>query len=218
MASAASAATSRRRSSSATPTSRSRRSTISPAPRVRAPLQVRLELRDVRRQRERRRRHDRRSTAARSKCSAERDPGKLPWKSLGVDVVVESTGIFTDADKARAHIDGGGAKKVIISAPATGEDITIVLGVNDTQLRSGQAQRHLERVVHDELPGTGGARSSSTSWAGSRRSCRRSTRTPTTRTSSTRRTRTCAARATPRPTSSRRRPAPPKRCSSRSPR
>jgi glyceraldehyde 3-phosphate dehydrogenase len=61
---------------------------------------------------------------------AERDPGKIPWKDLGVDVVVESTGIFTDASKARAHIDGGGAKKVIISAPAKGEDITMVLGVN----------------------------------------------------------------------------------------
>ncbi len=65
------------------------------------------------------------------KVLAERDPGKLPWKSLGVDVVVESTGFFTNAEKARAHIDGGGAKKVIISAPATGDDITIVLGVND---------------------------------------------------------------------------------------
>jgi glyceraldehyde 3-phosphate dehydrogenase len=61
----------------------------------------------------------------------ERDPAKLPWKQLGVDVVVESTGLFTDAAKARAHIDSGGAKKVIISAPAKGEDITIVLGVND---------------------------------------------------------------------------------------
>jgi glyceraldehyde 3-phosphate dehydrogenase len=64
------------------------------------------------------------------KVFAERDPGKLPWKDLGVDVVIESTGLFTDASKARAHIDGGGAKKVIISAPAKGEDITIVLGVN----------------------------------------------------------------------------------------
>src|ERR1700679_4037867 len=62
------------------------------------------------------------------KVLAERDPGKLPWRDLGVDVVVESTGIFTDAEKARAHIDGGGAKKVIISAPAKGEDITLVLG------------------------------------------------------------------------------------------
>ena len=65
------------------------------------------------------------------KVLAERDPGKLPWRDLGVDIVVESTGIFTDADKARAHIDRGGAKKVIISAPAKGEDITLVLGVND---------------------------------------------------------------------------------------
>jgi len=67
----------------------------------------------------------------RVKVLAERDPAKLPWRDLGVDVVVESTGRFTDADKARAHIDGGGAKKVIISSPAKGDDITIVLGVND---------------------------------------------------------------------------------------
>ncbi|HXM06978.1 MAG TPA: glyceraldehyde 3-phosphate dehydrogenase NAD-binding domain-containing protein, partial [Candidatus Acidoferrum sp.] len=58
------------------------------------------------------------------KVMAERDPAKLPWKDLGVDVVIESTGLFTDAAKARAHIDGGGAKKVLISAPAKGEDIT----------------------------------------------------------------------------------------------
>ncbi|HEY4022218.1 MAG TPA: type I glyceraldehyde-3-phosphate dehydrogenase [Pseudonocardiaceae bacterium] len=62
---------------------------------------------------------------------AERDPGKLPWKDLGVDVVIESTGFFTDAAKARAHVDEGGAKKVIISAPAKGEDLTVVFGVND---------------------------------------------------------------------------------------
>jgi glyceraldehyde 3-phosphate dehydrogenase len=67
----------------------------------------------------------------RIKVLAERDPGKLPWKDLGVDVVIESTGLFTDADKARAHITGGGAKKVIISAPAKGEDVTLVLGVNE---------------------------------------------------------------------------------------
>jgi glyceraldehyde 3-phosphate dehydrogenase len=64
------------------------------------------------------------------KIFAERDPAKLPWKALDVDLVVESTGLFTDAAKARAHIDGGGAKKVLISAPAKGEDITVVLGVN----------------------------------------------------------------------------------------
>jgi glyceraldehyde 3-phosphate dehydrogenase len=64
---------------------------------------------------------------------AERDPGKLPWKDLGADLVIESTGLFTDAAKARAHIDGGGAKKVLISAPAKGEDITVVLGVNHEQ-------------------------------------------------------------------------------------
>jgi glyceraldehyde 3-phosphate dehydrogenase len=61
---------------------------------------------------------------------AEKDPGALPWRDLGVDVVIESTGLFTDALKARVHIDRGGARKVIISAPAKNEDITIVLGVN----------------------------------------------------------------------------------------
>jgi glyceraldehyde 3-phosphate dehydrogenase len=65
------------------------------------------------------------------KAFAERDPAMLKWADLGVDVVVESTGFFTDATKARAHVDGGGAKKVIISAPASNEDITIVMGVND---------------------------------------------------------------------------------------
>jgi glyceraldehyde 3-phosphate dehydrogenase len=64
------------------------------------------------------------------KVLKEKDPAALPWGDLGVDIVVESTGIFTSAEKARAHIDAG-AKKVIISAPAKGEDITIVLGVND---------------------------------------------------------------------------------------
>jgi glyceraldehyde 3-phosphate dehydrogenase len=72
------------------------------------------------------------------KILAERDPGKIPWRDLGVDVVVESTGIFTDAAKARAHIDGGGAKKVLISAPAKGEDITLVLGVNDRDYDPGK--------------------------------------------------------------------------------
>ena len=60
---------------------------------------------------------------------AERDPGQLKWGDIGADVVVESTGFFTDATKAHAHVDGG-AKKVIISAPASNEDITIVMGVN----------------------------------------------------------------------------------------
>ncbi|GII65835.1 glyceraldehyde-3-phosphate dehydrogenase [Sphaerisporangium krabiense] len=64
------------------------------------------------------------------KVFAERDPAKLPWGDLGVDVVLESTGLFTDAAKAKVHADNG-AKKVIISAPAKGEDITIVMGVND---------------------------------------------------------------------------------------
>jgi len=64
------------------------------------------------------------------KVTAEKDPGAIKWKEMGVDIVIESTGFFTDATKAKAHIESGGAKKVIISAPAKNEDITVVLGVN----------------------------------------------------------------------------------------
>ncbi|GAA2742684.1 MULTISPECIES: type I glyceraldehyde-3-phosphate dehydrogenase [Kitasatospora] len=64
------------------------------------------------------------------KVTAERDPANLPWAELGADIVVESTGIFTKADQAKKHL-AAGAKKVIISAPATDEDVTIVMGVND---------------------------------------------------------------------------------------
>lgn len=64
------------------------------------------------------------------KAFAEKDPANLPWAELGVDIVIESTGFFTDATKAKAHLDAG-AKKVLISAPAKNEDITIVMGVND---------------------------------------------------------------------------------------
>src|ERR1700733_6756799 len=64
-------------------------------------------------------------------------PAALPWGDLGVDVVVESTGIFTNAAKAKGHLDAG-AKKVVISAPATDEDITIVLGVNDDKYDGSQ--------------------------------------------------------------------------------
>lgn len=66
------------------------------------------------------------------KVTSERDPAQIPWSELGADVVVESTGLFTSATQAHKHIDGG-ASKVIIAAPATGEDVTIVLGVNDEQ-------------------------------------------------------------------------------------
>ncbi|MBI3750088.1 MAG: type I glyceraldehyde-3-phosphate dehydrogenase [Chloroflexi bacterium] len=96
------------------------------------------------------------------KVLKEKDPAALPWGDLGVDVVLESTGLFTDAEKARAHLNGG-AKKVIISAPAKGEDITIVLGVNDAMY--DPAKHHIisnascttnclapaAKVVHDTL-------------------------------------------------------------------
>ncbi len=74
------------------------------------------------------------------KAVSERDPAALPWKELDVAIVVESTGIFTDATKARAHLDAG-ARKVIISAPAKNEDVTIVLGVNEE--RYDPAEHHI---------------------------------------------------------------------------
>lgn len=64
------------------------------------------------------------------KVLSEKDPAAIPWKDLGVDIVIESTGVFTNAEKAAGHLKGG-AKKVIITAPAKGEDITIVMGVNE---------------------------------------------------------------------------------------
>jgi glyceraldehyde 3-phosphate dehydrogenase len=96
------------------------------------------------------------------KVLKEKDPAALPWSDLGVDVVLESTGLFTSAEKAGAHIEAG-AKKVIISAPAKGEDITIVLGVNED--RYDPAAHHIisnascttnclapaAKVVHDLL-------------------------------------------------------------------
>ena len=71
------------------------------------------------------------------KILSHKDPSALPWKDLGVDIVLESTGRFTDADGARKHIEGG-AKKVLISAPAKGEDITIVMGVNSDKYDSAK--------------------------------------------------------------------------------
>ena len=71
------------------------------------------------------------------KVLAERDPGEIPWRDYGVDIVIESTGLFTQATKAAAHLQGG-AKKIIISAPAKEEDITIVLGVNEDKYDSAK--------------------------------------------------------------------------------
>ena len=73
------------------------------------------------------------------KITAERDPANLPWKQLGVDIVIESTGLFTKRDAAKKHI-AAGAKKVIISAPATDPDVTIVLGVNEESYNSSEHQ------------------------------------------------------------------------------
>ena len=89
------------------------------------------------------------------KVFEERDPANLNWGDLGVDIVIESTGFFTDANKARAHIDNG-AKKVIISAPAKNEDVTRRHGRERRRLRPGAAHDHLERLLHHQLPGPDG--------------------------------------------------------------
>ena len=75
----------------------------------------------------------------------ERDPSKIDWAGVGADIVVESTGFFTDATAAKAHVDGG-AKKVIISAPAKNEDITIVMGVNDDAYDASKTRSVAEPV------------------------------------------------------------------------
>ena len=85
------------------------------------------------------------------KVFAERDPAKLDWSSVGAQVVVESTGHFTDATKAKAHLQGT-VKKVIISAPATNDDLTVVLGVNENKY-DPKATRHLKCVLHHQLSG-----------------------------------------------------------------
>jgi glyceraldehyde 3-phosphate dehydrogenase len=72
------------------------------------------------------------------KVLKERDPGSLPWGDLGVEIVIESTGLFTKRDDAAKHVEPGGAKKVIISAPAKGEDFTVVIGVNDDEYDPAQ--------------------------------------------------------------------------------
>src|SRR5882762_7301752 len=95
------------------------------------------------------------------KVVSARSPGELPWKQLGVDVVIESTGLFTDAEKAKGHL-AAGAKKVIISAPAKGEDLTIVIGVNDDKYDGSQniisnascttnCLGPLAKVINDEI-------------------------------------------------------------------
>jgi hypothetical protein len=89
----------------------------------------------------------------RIRVTAERDPGKLPHKELGIDIALECTGFFTDADKARAHVDAG-AKRVLISAPGKGVDLTVVYGVNHQKLTADHVDR-FERELHHQLPGAG---------------------------------------------------------------
>ena len=77
-------------------------------------------------------------------------PSELPWDELGVDVVIESTGVFTEPRRAAGHL-GGTVKRVIISAPSGDADATFVIGVNDDTFDPETARRDLERLVHDEL-------------------------------------------------------------------
>ena len=87
------------------------------------------------------------------KVLAERDPTKLPWGDLGVDVVLECTGIFSDKEKAAVHL-AAGAKKVLVSAPSKGADITVVYGVNHDKI-TAEPSGDLQRLLHDELPRAG---------------------------------------------------------------
>ena len=117
--------------------------------------QVRLDLRPVpgRGRGDRHRASSRRP--ARSGCWPSAIPAALPWGELGAEVVIESTGLFTDRENAAKHLEAG-AKKVVISAPATDPDVTVALGVNfDEAYDRDQPPGDLQRVVHDQLPGPG---------------------------------------------------------------
>jgi glyceraldehyde 3-phosphate dehydrogenase len=89
------------------------------------------------------------------KVFSERDPANIDWASVGAEIVIESTGIFTKAEDAGKHLRGT-VKKVIISAPAKGEDVTIVLGVNDAMYDAAKHNIISKRILHDELSRTGG--------------------------------------------------------------
>ena len=90
------------------------------------------------------------------KIMKERDPGALPWKDLGVEVVLESTGFFTSRDKAELHISKGGAKRVLISAPGEESGRDHLPRNQRRYLRSGEAHHRLERELHDQLPRAAG--------------------------------------------------------------
>ena len=83
-----------------------------------------------------------------------RSGGRFHWEAVGAEIVIESTGRFTNAEDAGKHLRGS-VKKVIISAPAKGEDVTIVLGVNENMYDAGKPPHYFKRFVHDELPRTG---------------------------------------------------------------
>ncbi|MCK7466837.1 MAG: glyceraldehyde 3-phosphate dehydrogenase N-terminal domain-containing protein [Desulfosudis oleivorans] len=130
------------------------------------------------------------------KVTAIKNPAELPWKELGIDLVVESTGLFTKRPEAEKHLQAG-AKKVLISAPATDPDITIVLGVNDDGLRRQEAPHHFQRLLHHQLPGAGGQGAARQFQDPQGQHDHHPLPTPTTSASSTCRTRTCAGRAPP---------------------
>ena len=85
---------------------------------------------------------------------SEKDPSAIPWEEVGAEIVIESTGRFTKAEDARKHLRGS-VKKVVISAPAKGEDVTIVFGVNEEMYDPGETQYYFKRIVHDELSRSG---------------------------------------------------------------
>ena len=85
------------------------------------------------------------------KVTAIKDPAQLPWKDLGIDIALECTGKFNSKEKASAHLTAG-AKRVLVSAPSDGADLTIVYGVNHEKL----SKDHFQRIVHNQLPGAGG--------------------------------------------------------------
>ena len=92
------------------------------------------------------------------RCLAVKEgPSELPWAKLGCEIVIESTGLFTEASKAKGHLEAG-AKRVLITAPAKGEDITVCIGVNHEKVRQIETSDYFERELYHELPRSGSLR------------------------------------------------------------
>ena len=127
---------------------------LTDAAHARPPAQVRLDARQPARTRSTHTDDSHRRRRQEFKVFKTKDPAEIAWASVGADIVVESTGLFTKGADAKKHLRAP-VKKVIISAPANGPDVTVRARRQRQHVRSGQAPHHFQRLVHDELPRAG---------------------------------------------------------------